>query len=360
MFNNTNINQIENMYYTINTKMNNPIHNIKENKIFYDKHEIIQSYNNFSNLKLNNFKNTESEENSEKKKKEDYNNKMNDVSLYDDSFKKQNKQSNIIINFGYNNYQNYLNENNLNSENNYNQKHFYTKINYNNNINKNIPIYQNANDKYYKERDYNSNFYNSKISQNYLKENNNSKFGKNYIYQEKQNFFNDSAKFSNYQNNSYIFSNNNYSNPVKLNTINSITNNILLNTNINSDSFSKNLNNSLSNFTIKSDSISKNINSHNSEEVKSSKLHVQTNKTYGCQILHTLFEGMCNFLIFAKACTPFINHSLTHLLDDLKLSDYIDSYEKSSAYGLDVNFISEQSKILFFNKNNFFRGNYIC
>lgn len=67
-------------------------------------------------------------------------------------------------------------------------------------------------------------------------------------------------------------------------------------------------------------------------------------KLTGGQILLTLYEGMCNFLIFAKACTPYVNKSVSHLLDDTRVNDYFKSFEKISAYGLDVNFINEQSK----------------
>jgi hypothetical protein len=64
------------------------------------------------------------------------------------------------------------------------------------------------------------------------------------------------------------------------------------------------------------------------------------------QILLSLYEGMCNFLIFAKACTPYVNKSVSHLLDDTRINDYFKSFDKISAYGLDVNFINEQSNII--------------
>jgi len=67
-------------------------------------------------------------------------------------------------------------------------------------------------------------------------------------------------------------------------------------------------------------------------------------KLSSLQILLVLYEGMCNFLIFAKACTPYVNKSVSHLLDDTKLRDYFKSFEKISAYGLDINLINEQSK----------------
>lgn len=72
-----------------------------------------------------------------------------------------------------------------------------------------------------------------------------------------------------------------------------------------------------------------------------SSLGSKNNKHYSLQILLTHYEGMCNFIIFAKSCTPYVHKKDTHLIDDIKLFNFFKNFEKVSAFGLDINFMSE-------------------
>jgi len=82
-------------------------------------------------------------------------------------------------------------------------------------------------------------------------------------------------------------------------------------------------------------------NSINSSEHSSPVLSTlsKTGKNYSFQILLAHYEGVCNFLIFAKSCTPYVHKSDTHLIDDIKINNFFKNFEKVSAFGLDVNYI---------------------
>jgi hypothetical protein len=64
-------------------------------------------------------------------------------------------------------------------------------------------------------------------------------------------------------------------------------------------------------------------------------------KNQSLQILLSHYEGMCNFILFAKACSPYVHKSDTHLIDDIKIFNFFKNFEKVSAFGLDVNYVYE-------------------
>jgi hypothetical protein len=80
--------------------------------------------------------------------------------------------------------------------------------------------------------------------------------------------------------------------------------------------------------------------------------------TDALQILLTHYEGMCNYLIFAKACTPYILKEDFDLVNKIKIINFFKNFEKVSAYGLDINFIHES--IIFNYSTIIFRRNRKC
>jgi hypothetical protein len=66
-------------------------------------------------------------------------------------------------------------------------------------------------------------------------------------------------------------------------------------------------------------------------------------KTSSLQILLTHYEGSCNYLTFAKACTPSIEKFEARLLNKLKLKDFFEHFNRVSAFGLDVSYILEST-----------------
>lgn len=80
-----------------------------------------------------------------------------------------------------------------------------------------------------------------------------------------------------------------------------------------------------------------------------SKLKNQT-----LQVLLNNYEGMCNFILFAKACSPYVNKSDTHLIDDIKIFNFFKNFEKVSAFGLDINYIYESKQKYFYIRINIF------
>jgi hypothetical protein len=63
-------------------------------------------------------------------------------------------------------------------------------------------------------------------------------------------------------------------------------------------------------------------------------------------ILTTHYEGMCNYLIFSKECTPGIHKNETDYLGISCLSDYLNQFERVSAFGLDTNYLLESNTIV--------------
>lgn len=125
--------------------------------------------------------------------------------------------------------------------------------------------------------------------------------------------------------------------PINLSNNNNNNDNLWIN-----KSNSSNMNNNHSNYWM-------NGNSNYQNKTFADKFLVpkaQTAKWNGLQITLSMNEGMCNFLIFAKACSLYINKSMVYYLDDMKLSDLGASFEKISAFGLDINLIGDQSIFL--------------
>jgi hypothetical protein len=61
------------------------------------------------------------------------------------------------------------------------------------------------------------------------------------------------------------------------------------------------------------------------------------------QSLLSNYEGMCNFIIFAKSCTTYVHKADTHLIDDIKISNFFKNFEKASAFGIDINYILDSN-----------------
>jgi hypothetical protein len=85
------------------------------------------------------------------------------------------------------------------------------------------------------------------------------------------------------------------------------------------------------------------LNTYPSSNKKESSDNIlpKTLKGSTSQMLSTHFEGMCNFIIFAKSCSPYISKNDSHLFDDIKISHFFKNFEKPSAFGIDVSLISE-------------------
>jgi hypothetical protein len=64
------------------------------------------------------------------------------------------------------------------------------------------------------------------------------------------------------------------------------------------------------------------------------------------QMILTHYEGMCNFMVFAKACTPYVPKDEVQSIYDMKIVNFFKNFEKVSAFGLDINYINE-SNILY-------------
>lgn len=64
------------------------------------------------------------------------------------------------------------------------------------------------------------------------------------------------------------------------------------------------------------------------------------------ELLQKSYDGMCNFIIFAKSCSVYILKSETHLIDDIKVSNYFKNFEPVSAYGLDVSYIIDGKYVI--------------
>lgn len=77
-------------------------------------------------------------------------------------------------------------------------------------------------------------------------------------------------------------------------------------------------------------------------------------KNQSLQVLLTHYEGMCNFILFAKACSPYVHKSDTHLIDDIKILNFFKNFEKVSAFGLDINYIFESKQKYFYIRINIF------
>jgi hypothetical protein len=56
------------------------------------------------------------------------------------------------------------------------------------------------------------------------------------------------------------------------------------------------------------------------------------------QILLTHNEGLCNFLIFASSCTPYVIKSDTKQIESIKIETFFKSFEKVSAFGIDMSY----------------------
>ena len=117
----------------------------------------------------------------------------------------------------------------------------------------------------------------------------------------------------------------------------------------------KNSNISQCSMNLNKNSDEKNLLNFQANKIQNLNYLNKNSKLSGFQILQTLYEGMCNFLIFAKACTPYINLAVSHLLDDTEILDYFKSFEKISAYGLDLNYINDQSISFNFFLKKFFK-----
>jgi hypothetical protein len=63
------------------------------------------------------------------------------------------------------------------------------------------------------------------------------------------------------------------------------------------------------------------------------------------QILLTHKEGLCNFLIFANNCTPYVMKG--HSLDEMKIDKFFGNFERVSAFGIDMSFLYESKNCLF-------------
>jgi hypothetical protein len=85
------------------------------------------------------------------------------------------------------------------------------------------------------------------------------------------------------------------------------------------------------------------IKSHSgfSQSIQSQAYNTKNNKRYSSQILLTHYEGVCNFLIFIKSCTPYVHKNDTHLIDEIKVPNFFKNFEKVSAFGMDINLIYE-------------------
>jgi hypothetical protein len=66
--------------------------------------------------------------------------------------------------------------------------------------------------------------------------------------------------------------------------------------------------------------------------------------TQSLQALYRNYEGMCNFILFAKSCSVHVLRSETHLIDDIKINNFFKNFEKVSAFGLDSHYPSEGKK----------------
>jgi hypothetical protein len=64
-------------------------------------------------------------------------------------------------------------------------------------------------------------------------------------------------------------------------------------------------------------------------------------KNNNLHILSTHYEGMCNYLIFSKACTPNIDKSEADFFDLLNLESFLGQFDRISAFGLDANYLLE-------------------
>jgi hypothetical protein len=64
-------------------------------------------------------------------------------------------------------------------------------------------------------------------------------------------------------------------------------------------------------------------------------------KNNSSQLLVTYNEGLCNFIIFAKSCTPYIMKTDLQHIDDTGINRFFKNFERVSAFGMDVNYIIE-------------------
>lgn len=74
------------------------------------------------------------------------------------------------------------------------------------------------------------------------------------------------------------------------------------------------------------------------------KKNVPKDKYYNSlQIILTHYEGMCNFMVFAKACTPYVPKDEVESIYNMKIIDFLKNFEKISAFGLDINYMNESN-----------------
>jgi hypothetical protein len=59
------------------------------------------------------------------------------------------------------------------------------------------------------------------------------------------------------------------------------------------------------------------------------------------QILLTHNEGLCNFLIFANSCTPYVINTHTYQFENMKIKTFYKNFERLSAFGIDMSFLYE-------------------
>jgi hypothetical protein len=76
-------------------------------------------------------------------------------------------------------------------------------------------------------------------------------------------------------------------------------------------------------------------------DIKSNQMTKSSKAFQSLQALFKSYEGMCNFILFAKSCSVHVLREETHLIDDIKIINFFKNFEKVSAFGLDTNYPSE-------------------
>lgn len=94
-------------------------------------------------------------------------------------------------------------------------------------------------------------------------------------------------------------------------------------------------------YDIKSDYILLRQSSQGINQTDYNKSNTVNHRSLCLQMHLNQCEGMCNFIIFANSCTPYVHKTQSHMVDDIKLSKFFENFEKVSAKGLDVYYISE-------------------
>jgi hypothetical protein len=227
------------------------------------------------------------------------------------------------------------NSSNSNFNSNYQKKKF---------ANGEISIYDSSNNEYYQVDPYSrKDSRDDRSGSDYLNYYSNGNIPNYNQYSGYKNKYND--KFQNYdKDNNKFYSTTNNSNISNYTNINpnsnkyqgkKISNNIVNFNNSGGINFSteskNNPNNHNSNTTYNPINKINHLNENNSKN----------NKNYSLQILLTHYEGICNFILFAKSCTPYVFKADTHLIDDIKIFNFFKNFEKISAFGLDINYVYE-------------------